>query len=161
MRYNTRPHTCCWNIHCNPLQMFAKSHSHTRSDIIADKAQNTLKKTTRETSPTFRILLVEDSMRMDWIWSRCKVFHVYYDVITHFCTDHRSKEAQPLWFEDLSRESLICVLLIHSFFIHPSNPCWTTVQKYRGMPLEMRGVTKKRGKSSHTCVGHHESVSLI
>lgn len=91
-------------------------------------------------SPTFRILLVEDSMRVNGVIPRRKVLHVYHNVITHFGMDHGAKEAQPAWLRNLGSVGVTCVLFIHSFFVHTTNSIWTFIQECGRMPLEVGGV---------------------
>lgn len=92
-------------------------------------------------SPTFRILLVEDSMRMNGVGSRCEVLHVHHNVITHFGTDHGTKETQPVWLRDLGSVRITCVLFIHCFFVHTTNSIRTFIQEYGGMALKKKKIT--------------------
>lgn len=84
----------------------------------------------------FRVLLVEDAMRMDGVGPQGKVFQVNDDLIPHFSSDQRAQEPEPSWLGHFSAVRGVRVLFIHCFLINTAYPICTSGEEIRSFSVK-------------------------
>lgn len=88
--------------------------------------------------PTFRVLLIEDSMRVERIRPGGEVLHVHLYDISHLSPYYGPQEAEPGRFRHLRGIGGICVLSVQSLLVNTPYPVHASWQKYRGISVKER-----------------------